>query len=151
MPVIKKLMKHETIGFNQIKNHFQKVTATTLSLVLKDLEKYGIIKKKIHNGLLPTVSYSLTNYGKTLYKIALFMEDISDHRVNNLEKSGYDNLQNEEIKNTGKVSKVIKKISKDYVNLKNEVVKYIIPMASLCGASSVLCSTLEYSMLGTVF
>jgi len=46
LPVIKKLAKNEVLRFNQLKNIFHKITPTTLSSVLKELEKHGIVQKK---------------------------------------------------------------------------------------------------------
>ena len=75
LPIIKKLAKYEILRFNQIKNNFQKITPTTLSSILKKLEKHGIVKK-IPDDSLSTVSYFLTDYGKTLHDISMMIETI---------------------------------------------------------------------------
>jgi len=79
LPIIKKLAKHEILRFNQIKNNFQKITPTTLSSILKELGKHGIVKKKIHNDYLSTVSYFLTDYGIILHELSIMVESISSN------------------------------------------------------------------------
>ena len=98
LPVIRELAKNDTLGFNQIKNSFQKITPTTLSSVLKTLEQYGIIKKRIHHNLLSSVSYSLTTYGKILHKVSFILEEIPNKIISSLNTSSFDDVQNESVK-----------------------------------------------------
>ncbi len=86
LPIIKKLAKYEILRFNQIKNDFQKITATTLSSILKELEKYGIVKKKIHDNYLSTVSYFLTDYGIALHELSIMVETISRNPNSSMNK-----------------------------------------------------------------
>jgi DNA-binding HxlR family transcriptional regulator len=142
LPVIRALAKNNAMGFNQIKNHFQKITPTTLSSVMKSLEQYGIITKKIHVDLLSSVSYSLTSYGKILNEISFILEkipnDVSDDYSSSVD------IQNEGMEQIRNISGLVKRISKNYASLKNNVTKYFVPMAALCGASSGLCVISEY-------
>ncbi len=69
LQILIKLTKYQTLGFNQMKNHLQNITPPILSSILKELEKHNVIIKKIHNGSITTVSYSLTVFGKFLHEI----------------------------------------------------------------------------------
>ncbi len=144
LPVIRELAKNNTLGFNQIKNNFQKITPTTLSSVLKTLEQYGIIKKRIHHNLLSSVSYSLTTYGKILHNVSFILEKIPNKTISSLDSSSFDDVQNKSVKQIRNVSRLVKRISTKSVNFKNEVKKYFVPMAALCGASSGLCIISTY-------
>ena len=56
-----------TLRYNELRHKIPNVTERTLSLQLKDLEKDGIIKRKVYTTKPPLkVEYSLTDFGKTL-------------------------------------------------------------------------------------
>ena len=52
--------------FSELKRLIPNITEKMLSLQLKDLEKDGIIKRKIYPEVPPKVEYYLTDFGKTL-------------------------------------------------------------------------------------
>jgi len=131
LPVITELAKNDTMGFNQIKNHFQKITPTTLSSVLKTLEQYGIIKKKISQNLPLSISYFLTDYGIALHELSIMTEVISSNSNSSMNK--------EYLK---KISIAIKNFKRDTTQVsKNEIRKYLLPLTTLACAGSVLCIT----------
>lgn len=65
--------KEEPIRFNQLKQSF-KITSTTLSTILKKLQRNRIIKKKIHYEFPTRIDYSLTEKGK---KIINFIKELN--------------------------------------------------------------------------
>jgi DNA-binding HxlR family transcriptional regulator len=52
--------------FNELRKLIPNITEKMLSLQLKDLEKDGIIKRKVYPEVPPRVEYYLTDFGKTL-------------------------------------------------------------------------------------
>ena len=52
--------------FSELKRMIPNITEKMLSLQLKDLEKDGIVKRKIYPEVPPKVEYYLTDFGKTL-------------------------------------------------------------------------------------
>jgi DNA-binding HxlR family transcriptional regulator len=52
--------------FSELRKLIPNITEKMLSLQLKDLEKDGIIKRKVYPEVPPRVEYYLTDFGKTL-------------------------------------------------------------------------------------
>ena len=52
--------------FSELKKLIPNITEKMLSLQLKDLERNGIIRRKLYGEIPPRVEYSLTDFGKTL-------------------------------------------------------------------------------------
>jgi len=52
--------------FSELRRLIPNITEKMLSLQLKDLEKDGIVKRKIYPEVPPKVEYCLTDFGKTL-------------------------------------------------------------------------------------
>jgi len=130
LPVIHELRKNDTMGFNQIKNNFQRITPSTLSSILKTLEQYGIIKKRISQKLPLSVSYFLTDYGVSLHELSTMVDTISNNSDSSMNKEYF-----------RKISTIIKNFTRDNTQvLKNEVRKYLIPLATLASAGSGLCA-----------
>ncbi|WP_239551138.1 winged helix-turn-helix transcriptional regulator [Paenibacillus elgii] len=74
-----------TKRFNELRRIYPQVTHHTLTLQLRDLEREGIVTRKIYNQVPPKVEYSLTEFGRTLEPIILLMKEWGDHyeeRVN---------------------------------------------------------------------
>jgi len=131
LPVITELAKNDTMGFNQIKNNFQRITPSTLSSILKTLEQYGIIKKRISQNLPLSVSYFLTDYGIALHELSITVQVISSNPNSSMNKEYF-----------RKISTIIKNFRSNTTQvLKNEVKKYLIPLATLASIGSVLCAT----------
>lgn len=56
--------------FNELKNKLQDVTPKTLSTRLKELEKHGLVEKKVDDSVFPIKSeYSLTESGEEFLNI----------------------------------------------------------------------------------
>ena len=131
LSVIQELVKNDSMGFNQIKNHFQKITPTTLSSVMKTLEQYGIISKKHNTNPLSSVSYSLTNYGILLHDFSIMIETLSS-------ASNSTPSMNEEY--FRKISTIIKNFTRNNSEIiKNEIRKYVLPLGTLASVSTGLC------------
>lgn len=65
MPIIRILLKHETMRFNEIQK-FLKGSPKTIASRLRNLEKHGLIKRKVFSEIPIRVEYSLTKRGKSL-------------------------------------------------------------------------------------
>lgn len=52
--------------FSELRKLIPNITEKMLSLQLKDLEKDGLVKRKIYAEVPPKVEYYLTDFGKTL-------------------------------------------------------------------------------------
>jgi len=131
LPVITELAKNDTMGFNQIKNNFQRITPTTLSSVLKTLEQYGIIKKRISQNLPLSISYFLTDYGISLHELSMMTEIISSNSNSSMNKEYL-----------RKISTIFKNFTRDSTQVsKNKIRKYLLPLATLASVGSGLCTT----------
>lgn len=59
-------LKKEKKRFSELKKLIPNITEKMLSLQLKELEKDGIVTRKVFAEIPPKVEYSLTTFGKTL-------------------------------------------------------------------------------------
>lgn len=55
--------------FSELKKRIPDITEKMLSLQLKELEKDGIVKRKVFAEVPPRVEYCLTDFGKTLIPV----------------------------------------------------------------------------------
>lgn len=63
-------LKDEAKRYNELRKEMPSVTEMTLSLQLKQLEKDGLLSRKVYGEKPPVkVIYSLTDFGKTLIPI----------------------------------------------------------------------------------
>lgn len=62
-------LRNEPKRFNELKKQIPEITEKMLSLQLKELEKDGIINRKVFSSVPPKVVYSLTAHGKTLLPV----------------------------------------------------------------------------------
>ncbi len=63
-------LKNETKRYNELRKEMPSVTEMTLSLQLKQLERDGLVSRKVYGKKPPVkVIYSLTDLGKTLIPI----------------------------------------------------------------------------------
>jgi DNA-binding HxlR family transcriptional regulator len=62
-------LKKEKRRFNELKRLIPAITEKMLSLQLKQLEKDGIVSRKVYPEIPPRVEYRLTELGKTLIPI----------------------------------------------------------------------------------
>jgi len=59
----------------ELQKHLAEANARVLNQQLKELEKYGIIYKKVYPAVPPKVEYYLTDIGKELIPLFKVMED----------------------------------------------------------------------------
>jgi DNA-binding HxlR family transcriptional regulator len=71
--------------FTDLKKLIPNITEKMLSLQLKDLERNGIVKRKVYPQVPPRVEYFLTDFGKTLIPM---LEEIARWGRSLAEKKG---------------------------------------------------------------
>lgn len=81
----------KTHRFNELRRLMPDVTQRMLTLQLRELEKDGIINRKVYHQVPPKVEYSLTELGETLKPIIMMMrkwgEDYEKlHHEKNMDK-----------------------------------------------------------------
>lgn len=64
--ILKNLSTKETIRFNELKKAVSGISSTVLAERLSELEREGLITKKIYPEIPPRVEYSLTRQSKEL-------------------------------------------------------------------------------------
>ena len=62
------------IRFNELLRKMPKMTHATLSVQLKSLEEYGLIKRVQYEAIPPHVEYSLTELGQKFHPVVAAME-----------------------------------------------------------------------------
>ena len=62
------------IRFNELLRRMPKMTHATLSVQLKTLEEYGLIRRVQYEAIPPHVEYSLTEIGKKFHPVVAAME-----------------------------------------------------------------------------
>ncbi len=63
------LMEYEPVRFNEMQRYLGKVADKTLSQNLKDLERDGLIHRKMYPEVPPKVEYTLTPRGASLVSV----------------------------------------------------------------------------------
>lgn len=74
MAIINAIDKGEQLRYKDLTSIFEGISPTTLSSVLKELERERIIKKKTFNEIPPRTEYSLLQRGKELLKAIVPLE-----------------------------------------------------------------------------
>ena len=62
------------IRFNELLRRMPKMTHATLSVQLKSLEEYGLVRRVQYETIPPKVEYSLTDIGKKFHPVVAAME-----------------------------------------------------------------------------
>ena len=62
------------IRFNELLRRMSKMTHATLSVQLKSLEEYGLVRRAQYEAIPPKVEYSLTDIGKKFHPVVAAME-----------------------------------------------------------------------------
>jgi len=75
LPTIHSLGLQEPARFNELKRRIGGISATSLAERLTQLEKFGIVQRKVFPETPPRVEYSLTVKGHELHKV---LGDLAD-------------------------------------------------------------------------
>lgn len=71
--------------FNELQRLLHNITQKMLAQQLRDMEKNGLISRKIYNEIPPRVEYSLTGFGETLLPVLYAMNSWGTEFVNSKE------------------------------------------------------------------
>ena len=63
------LMEYEPVRFNQMQRYLGRISDKTLSATLKELERDGLVHRKMYPEVPPRVEYTLTERGRSLMKV----------------------------------------------------------------------------------
>ena len=66
--VINEIGNHQRLRYNFLMKELQKIIPKTLADILKELERYNLIKRESFNEIPPLVDYTLTSDGEGLRK-----------------------------------------------------------------------------------
>ena len=77
------LMEYEPVRFNEMQRYLGKVADKTLSANLKELERDGLITRKMYPEVPPRVEYSLTPRGQSLVAV---LDKLCDWGIENRPK-----------------------------------------------------------------
>lgn len=69
LPTIHAIGLKEPARFNELKRRIEGISATSLAERLAQLEKFGVIQRKVFPASPPKVEYSLTVKGHEVYRI----------------------------------------------------------------------------------
>lgn len=73
------------IRFNELLRRMPKMTHATLSVQLKSLEKYGLVKRIQYEAIPPKVEYSLTEIGEKFQPVIAAIETWGKEYIKNME------------------------------------------------------------------
>lgn len=62
-------LQEETLRYGELKKHLGKITQKMLTQTLRELEKNGLITRKVYPVVPPKVEYTITENGKKLIPI----------------------------------------------------------------------------------
>lgn len=86
--VILCLLKEGEKRFSELQRAMPAITKKMLSQQLKELEKDGVVNRKVYNEVPPKVEYSLSEEGETLREILNMMCAWGDRRMGNTPNCG---------------------------------------------------------------
>ena len=69
------------IRFNELLRRMPKMTHATLSVQLKTLEEFGLIRRVQYEAIPPHVEYSLTEIGKKFHPVVAAMETCGNEYI----------------------------------------------------------------------
>ena len=73
--ILHHLSINEVMRFNQLQKTIGDITQRMLTSQLRELEKDGIVNRKVYAEVPPRVEYNVTEYGKSLFPILQAMCD----------------------------------------------------------------------------
>jgi DNA-binding HxlR family transcriptional regulator len=68
-PLIMFLLVESTMRFSELQRNITGITQKMLTEQLRELERDGLISRKVYPQVPPKVEYSITTYGKTLLPV----------------------------------------------------------------------------------
>lgn len=68
-PLIMFLLVEETLRFSELQRNIVGITQKMLTEQLRELERDGLISRKVYPQVPPKVEYSITSYGRTLLPV----------------------------------------------------------------------------------
>lgn len=68
-PLVLNYLKPGPLRFSEIRRHLPEITQKMLTQTLRELERDGIIARKVYDQVPPKVVYSISRYGRTLEPI----------------------------------------------------------------------------------
>ena len=74
-------LTEQTRRFNELRRLLPKVSQKTLTSQLRDLERDGIVQRKIYAQIPPKVEYSLTELGWTLQPVIRELQSWGNHHL----------------------------------------------------------------------
>lgn len=74
-PLIMYLLVERTMRFSELQRSITGITQKMLTEQLRELERDGLISRKVYPQVPPKVEYSITKYGKTLLPVLETMHD----------------------------------------------------------------------------
>lgn len=77
-PLILFYLKYRTIRFSELRRLIPNATHKMLAQQLRDLERAGIVTRKVYPEVPPRVEYSLSEYGQSLRPVLAAMADWGD-------------------------------------------------------------------------
>lgn len=69
------IMDDKVLRFNQIQKYIPRATAKMLTQQLRELEKDGLIHRKVYPVVPPKTEYTMTDLGNTLHDVVYAMCD----------------------------------------------------------------------------
>lgn len=76
--ILWKLNEISILRYGELSRQIEGITQKMLTQQLKELDKSGLISRKVYSQIPPKVEYSLTPYGKQLCKIFNEMKDFGN-------------------------------------------------------------------------
>ena len=87
----------ETRRFNELRRLVPKLTQRMLTNQLRELERDGLIARKVYAQVPPKVEYSITDLGKTLEPVLLALKQWSEEHMKPRLETGKQTVAAEEI------------------------------------------------------
>ena len=81
-PLIMFLLREKTMRFSELQRAIEKITQKMLTEQLRELERDGLVSRKVYPQVPPKVEYSITSHGQTLVPVLDTMHQWGkSHRV----------------------------------------------------------------------
>ena len=80
--IIFQLLQNDVLRFGELKKSIDGVTQRMLTNQLRELERDGIVSRKVYAEVPPRVEYSLTEYGRSLEPVMIAMRDWGAEHMN---------------------------------------------------------------------